>query len=64
MASALAAGYRHFDAAPVYENEAALGRALNRWIGNDPQKRKDLFVVTKLPPGGLYLLYFFMFRQL
>ncbi|XP_075983122.1 aldo-keto reductase family 1 member A1 [Anticarsia gemmatalis] len=50
--AALAAGYRHFDSARAYENEAALGRALNRWIGNDPAKRKELFVVTKLPPGG------------
>ncbi|XP_014372217.2 uncharacterized oxidoreductase MSMEG_2408/MSMEI_2347 [Papilio machaon] len=52
VAAALEAGYRHFDSARVYENEAALGRALNRWIGNDPNKRKELFVVTKLPPGG------------
>nr|XP_026489752.1 alcohol dehydrogenase [NADP(+)]-like [Vanessa tameamea] len=50
--AALEAGYRHFDSARVYENEAALGRALNRWIGDDPAKRKELFVVTKLPPGG------------
>lgn len=50
--AALAAGYRHFDSAHVYENEAALGRALNRWIGDEPTKRKELFVVTKLPPGG------------
>lgn len=49
---ALAAGYRHFDTARAYENEAALGRALKKWIGNDPAKRKELFVVTKLPPGG------------
>ncbi|CAK1583493.1 unnamed protein product [Parnassius mnemosyne] len=49
---ALAAGYRHFDSARAYENEAALGRALKRWIGADPAKRKELFVVTKLPPGG------------
>lgn len=50
--AALEAGYRHFDSAHVYENEAALGRALNRWIGGDPKKRKELFVVTKLAPGG------------
>lgn len=50
--SALEAGYRHFDTARAYENEKALGRALNKWIGNDPEKRKELFVVTKLPPGG------------
>ncbi|XP_028178349.1 aldo-keto reductase family 1 member A1-like [Ostrinia furnacalis] len=50
--AALAAGYRHIDTARAYENEAALGRALNRWIGGDPARRKELFVVTKLPPGG------------
>nr|QLI61979.1 alcohol dehydrogenase 1 [Streltzoviella insularis]QLI62144.1 alcohol dehydrogenase 3 [Streltzoviella insularis] len=50
--TALACGYRHFDSAQAYENEAALGRALQRWIGGDAAKRKELFVVTKLPPGG------------
>ncbi|XP_031770164.2 aldo-keto reductase family 1 member A1-like [Galleria mellonella] len=52
VSEALAAGYRHFDTARAYENEAALGRALSRWIGGEPAKRKELFVVTKLPPGG------------
>ncbi|XP_060805327.1 aldo-keto reductase family 1 member A1 [Amyelois transitella] len=50
--SALASGYRHFDTARAYENEAALGRALRRWIGSDSARRKELFIVTKLPPGG------------
>ncbi|CAH0400418.1 unnamed protein product [Chilo suppressalis] len=50
--SALEAGYRHIDAAPVYENEKALGRALKKWIGANPSRRKELFIVTKLPPGG------------
>lgn len=50
--AALNAGYRHFDTARAYENEKALGRALNKWIGNDPTKRQELFIVTKLPPGG------------
>ncbi|XP_028038636.1 alcohol dehydrogenase [NADP(+)]-like [Bombyx mandarina] len=50
--AALDAGYRHFDTAHAYENEAALGRALRKWIGDDPAKRRELFVVTKLPPGG------------
>ncbi|KAM3962490.1 aldo-keto reductase family 1 member A1 [Aphomia sociella] len=62
VSDALTAGYRHFDTARAYENEAALGRALSRWIGGDPTKRKELFVVTKLPPGGqrpdLVLEYF------
>lgn len=50
--AALESGYRHFDSARAYENEAALGRALRRWIGDNPARRKELFVVTKLPPGG------------
>lgn len=52
MAAALEAGYRHFDTAAAYCNEKAIGRAFARWIGNDPAKRKELFVVTKLPPAG------------
>lgn len=55
VAAALAAGYRHIDSARAYENEAALGRALGRWIDR-PEKRKELFVVTKLPPTGNYAL--------
>ncbi|OWR53806.1 aldo-keto reductase [Danaus plexippus plexippus] len=50
--TALEAGYRHFDSARAYEDEAALGKALNQWIGGDVNKRKELFVATKLPPGG------------
>ncbi|XP_041969140.1 aldose reductase-related protein 2-like [Aricia agestis] len=52
VTAALEAGYRHIDTAAAYENEKAIGRALNRWIGNDPDRRKELFVVTKLPPSG------------
>ncbi|XP_050667876.1 aldo-keto reductase family 1 member A1-like [Leptidea sinapis] len=50
--AALNAGYRHFDSARAYENEKGLGRALSRWIGDNEEKRKQLFIVTKLPPGG------------
>ncbi|XP_026315073.1 alcohol dehydrogenase [NADP(+)]-like [Hyposmocoma kahamanoa] len=50
--AALAAGYRLFDTARAYENEAALGRSLRKWTGENPDKRKELFVITKLPPGG------------
>lgn len=49
---ALEAGYRHIDTAYVYDNEAAIGRALNRWLSSGKINRKDLFIVTKLPPGG------------
>ncbi|KAJ8679142.1 hypothetical protein QAD02_014929 [Eretmocerus hayati] len=49
---ALAAGYRHIDTATVYENEHVIGRVLRKWIDSGKVKRADLFLVTKLPPGG------------
>lgn len=42
--AALEAGFRHFDTAQIYENEAALGRALQA-AGAD---REDLFLTTKV----------------
>lgn len=45
---ALDVGYRHLDTATTYGNEAEVGRAL-RDSGLD---RRDVFVVTKLPPSG------------
>ncbi|PSN52813.1 Alcohol dehydrogenase [NADP(+)] [Blattella germanica] len=45
--AALEAGYRHIDTAYVYENEAAVGRVLNKWISSGKVKREDLFIVTK-----------------
>ena len=41
-------GYRHFDTATMYRNEDEVGRAI-RDSGLD---RKEVFVTTKLPPGG------------
>lgn len=52
MEKALEAGYRHIDTAYVYENESAIGRVLNRWLTAGKVARKDLFIVTKLPPSG------------
>lgn len=52
MELALQAGYRHIDTAHVYENEAVIGRVLNRWLTSDQVKRDELFIVTKLGPGG------------
>ncbi|EDW84564.1 uncharacterized protein Dwil_GK13069 [Drosophila willistoni] len=46
--AALEAGYRHIDTAPVYRNEAAIGRVLKRWLDAGKVKREDLFIVTKL----------------
>ncbi|GLV43322.1 uncharacterized protein CBL_03865 [Carabus blaptoides fortunei] len=52
MELALKAGYRHIDTAYVYDNEHVIGRVLKRWITSGKVNRKDLFIVTKLPPGG------------
>ncbi|XP_076625616.1 1,5-anhydro-D-fructose reductase [Colletes latitarsis] len=50
--TALEAGYRHIDTAPVYENEEIIGKVLKKWIDSGKVKRSDLFIVTKLPPSG------------
>lgn len=42
--AALEAGFRHFDTAQIYENEAALGRALD----NAGAHRDELFLTTKV----------------
>jgi len=42
--AALEAGFRHFDTAQIYQNEAALGRALER----AGARREDLFLTTKV----------------
>jgi diketogulonate reductase-like aldo/keto reductase len=42
--AALEAGFRHFDTAQIYANEAALGRALSA----AGAKREDLFLTTKV----------------
>jgi diketogulonate reductase-like aldo/keto reductase len=46
--AALEAGYRHIDSAYVYENEAAIGRVLAKWLNSDKVQREDLFIVTKV----------------
>jgi 2,5-diketo-D-gluconate reductase A len=45
---ALEVGYRHFDTATAYGNEAELGRALR----DSDVPRQDVFLTSKLPPGG------------
>ncbi|KDR09443.1 hypothetical protein L798_00664, partial [Zootermopsis nevadensis] len=52
LEAALEAGYRHIDTAYVYENEAAIGRVLAKWLNSGKVKREELFIVTKLPPAG------------
>ncbi|CAG0883657.1 unnamed protein product [Darwinula stevensoni] len=49
---ALEAGYRHIDTAYLYENEAAIGKTLQKWMNSGKIKREELFIVTKLPMIG------------
>jgi diketogulonate reductase-like aldo/keto reductase len=46
--AALEAGYRHFDTAYAYGNEAAIGEVLSQWISAGRVTRDELFVVTKV----------------
>ncbi|KAF1043457.1 aldo/keto reductase [Xylophilus sp.] len=46
--AALAAGFRHFDTAQFYRNEAALGRALK----DSGVPREELFITTKVWPDN------------
>lgn len=50
--TALEAGYRHIDTAPVYLNEKAIGKVLKKWFDSGKFKRSEIFIVTKLPPTG------------
>lgn len=46
--TAIELGYRHFDTARIYENEEAVGRALNDAIKAGDVTREELYVVSKL----------------
>ncbi|XP_060922022.1 glyoxal reductase [Limanda limanda] len=48
--AALAAGYRAFDSAAVYKNEADLGRALRELLPKYGLTRQDVFITSKLGP--------------
>ncbi|XP_072309718.1 glyoxal reductase [Eucyclogobius newberryi] len=48
--AALAAGYRSFDSAAVYRNEADLGRALKELMPQYGLSREDVFITSKLGP--------------
>lgn len=45
---AIKVGYRHFDLAKLYENEAEIGAAINAAIADRDVSRADLFICTKL----------------
>ncbi|MDG5819769.1 aldo/keto reductase [Natronococcus sp. A-GB7] len=47
--TALEAGYRHIDTAQMYDNEAAVGRALEE----SDVDREDIFLATKVHPENL-----------
>jgi len=46
--SAIKIGYRHFDCAFIYDNEAEIGQALNDAITTGEITRKDLWITSKL----------------
>lgn len=49
--AALGAGYRTFDTAAVYGNEADLGRALRELLSQHGLTRADVFIISKLDPA-------------
>ena len=51
LRAAVAAGYRLFDLAPVYKNEAAVGETLTALISHGVVTRADLFLTSKAPPA-------------
>ncbi|EYC21431.1 hypothetical protein Y032_0019g3820 [Ancylostoma ceylanicum] len=48
VAAALKAGYRLFDTAELYANEAELGNALEKHLPKLGLKREDIFITTKV----------------
>lgn len=46
--TALEAGYRHIDAAAIYQNEPALGKAFKTVFNKGDIKREEVFVTSKL----------------
>ena len=48
MESALKAGYRHIDCAPVYRNQTQVGAALTAALASGLCTRDDLFITSKL----------------
>lgn len=46
--TAIKAGYKHFDCAPIYGNEKEIGAAFSEAFTNGLVKREDIFVTSKL----------------
>ncbi|XP_030758166.1 uncharacterized protein LOC115883883 [Sitophilus oryzae] len=51
MDQALSVGYRLFDTAKMYSNEAEIGKALKDLLPKHNLTRKDVFITTKLYPS-------------
>ena len=49
-------GYRHIDTAAVYRNEEGVAKGLNKVFNETDLIREDIFITTKLWPGGLMKL--------
>ncbi|EFO14429.1 hypothetical protein LOAG_14089 [Loa loa] len=49
LKTALDAGYPLIDTAYVYYNEAIIGNVLQEYFTSGKLKRKDIFIITKLP---------------
>ncbi|MDC1068782.1 aldo/keto reductase [Candidatus Kapabacteria bacterium] len=46
--TAIETGYRHIDCAPIYGNEAEIGKAIKDCIANGTVKRDELWITSKL----------------
>lgn len=50
--AALSCGYRFFDTAQIYGNEASLGRILKELLPKYNMERSDIFITTKISPAN------------
>ena len=51
LRTAVSAGYRLFDLAPVYNNEKAVGKTLSALISEGAITRENIFLTSKVPPA-------------